>query len=115
MAKYETTEDILAAFNADESYEHGYFKSAMKLITARAEMHHIKETEPILWAKFIEIVGPEIAKTKEYHDRAERGVMLMLSRGIEIELIARVLGITGYEISCIQAKYKDSDFLKDLS
>jgi hypothetical protein len=87
MAKYETTEDILAAV----SYE----KRALK---AEAAIE-IKSKEIEVKSKEI-----EIAITK-----MEKGIFVMLNQGLSAEFIANSLDVTIEYVLSIQQKYKQEN------
>jgi hypothetical protein len=94
MAKYETTEDILAAV----SYE----KRALK---AEAAIE-IKSKEIEVKSKEIEIKSKEIeiAITK-----MEKGIFVMLNQGLSAEFIANSLDVTIEYVLSIQQKYKQEN------
>jgi hypothetical protein len=114
MVKYETTEDILAIFDTEKRLKRLHFleaqeekmRASMEQLRMREEEARMKEEESRM--------REEKSRMREEKSHA-RTIMFMFSQGIKIDLISRVIGITENEILEIQVKYKDSDFLKDLS
>jgi hypothetical protein len=102
MVKYETTEDILALFDTEKRLKKLHFLEAQEeKMRANIEQLRMKEEEAR--------IREEEARTSQV-----RSIMFMLSQGIKIDLISKVIGITEKEVLDIETQYKDSDFLKDL-
>jgi hypothetical protein len=90
MAKYETTEDILAAV----SYEKRAIRAEAKIEKAEAK---IEKAE----AKIKEI---EIAIRK-----MEKGIFIMLNQGLSVEFIAKSFDVTVDYVQSIQQKFKQDN------
>ena len=111
MEKYEEVEDLVTFFSFDRVQERAQQAEAH---AQQAEAHaqqaeaHAQQAEAEKQLERQEKERERLAK--------ERSVLLMISQGISIELITRVLEVTVKDIEAIQEKYKDNnpvtEFLK---
>jgi hypothetical protein len=136
MVKYETTEEILAFFDfeqrikdaAAEAEQRGEARGearaqqrAQQTIVeiqqkSSAEIQlSIREKEKERQEKEKERQEKEKERQEKEKERQEKekAILLMLENGIDILLIAHVIGIDVEHIIAIQEKYKDTDWMKD--
>jgi hypothetical protein len=139
MVKYETTEEILAFFDFDQRLKDAEQKAEQrgeeraqqraqetiaeiqkkssaeiqKSVSEKEKERQEKEKERQEKEKErLEKEKERLEKEKERLEK-ERAILLMLDKGIDILLIAKVIGMDVEHIIAIQEKYKDTDWMGD--
>jgi helix-turn-helix protein len=97
MTKYETTQDILDYFNPAKRLE--------KAEATIAKMTIAKEKERLRLAK--ERQEKEQERQEKERLRLEKSILLMLSKGIDADLVAETIGIPKSEVLDIYNKNKN--------
>lgn len=143
MVKYETTEEILAFFDFDQRLkdEKAKIEATIKEAEIKAEQRgeeraqqraqetiseiqkkssaeiqkSVSEKEKERQEKEKERLEKEKERLEKEKERLEkeRAILLMLDKGIDILLIAKVIGMDVEHIIAIQEKYKDTDWMGD--
>ena len=105
MEQYEEVMDLETFFNTDRIKEEA--KEAKKQLQ-EAQMQ-LQEAKTRLKEAETQVQQRERQEKERERQEKERSLLLMLSQGISIDLICKVLEVTKEEIESIQEKYKDNN------
>ena len=105
MEQYEEVMDLETFFNTDRIKEEA--KEAQKQLQ-EAQMQ-LQEAKTRLKEAENQVQQRERQEKERERQEKERSLLLMLSQGMSIDLICKVLEVTKEEIESIQEKYKDNN------